>query len=153
MRADRAGWAGWWRQRGLSPSSRKDFDVLPTPVIDPLPSKGTTSHIHPPRCGKDSGLRFDRGWCWEQTMNGTDPTCSVAFGSACLTALRASDKVDSHPTAPHIPHASVNAFSGCISLNQRVAPVGQRSETSSCRGKALAGNWPRPLSLAHCQGP
>jgi hypothetical protein len=61
--------------------------MLIAPVIHPRSPKCAPSNINPMRCGKDARLRFHRGGCWEQTTNGTDPTCSVAFGCTCLTLL------------------------------------------------------------------
>jgi hypothetical protein len=78
----------------------KDFNVLTTPVSRPGPSKCTPRNIDPTGGSQDACLRFQRGRCWEKTTNGTDPACSVAFCATCLTLLRASDKADSHPTAP-----------------------------------------------------
>lgn len=87
MRANRTRWAGWWGERLRDVGERKDFDVLPTPMIDPRPSKRTTSHIHPLRRSKKTGLRFEGGRCWKEAANSTDSACSVAFGSTCLALL------------------------------------------------------------------
>jgi len=84
--------------------------------------------------------------------NSTDTTGAISFSLGCQTQIPEDTTLALRSEGDIGSSAPVKGFSCRISLNQRLAPAGQRSVPFSCNTKASPPKRPA-YGAAHCHGP